>query len=469
MQIQPRNRVRRSQQHRQLQLCVPLVLITGDTPNKRDHIQHIDLKGLFAATGAGYWRVLSAEHVVDDIARVIGQVAATNVPVVLDIPLDIQHQDIDYKPSSFVQHMRQPVSPAEGALDEALGRLASANRPLILAGRGAVESGAREHLISLADLLGAPLATTASAKDLFNGHPYDLGVMGTSGLEWAVDVVAKSDCIAAFGAGLNYYTTVDGDLLSGKSVIHCDVNPGSIGRYFPVDSSVIGDAAMTAAAMVEQLKVADITPTTFRSSHLGDGVLSRAPRDDFDDQSDEHTLDMRTAMIVLDEVLPRDRVVVTDGGRFTAAPWRYLHVSEARNFVHTFAFGSIGLGIATAIGAAVARPDLLTVAVAGDGGGMMGLIELSTAVRNNIPFLLVVLNDGAYGAEYAKLERTGFGGNASFVEWPEFAEVGKALGGRGIAVRSEQELRDALTGVENLRDQLIVDIKANPHVSFGEI
>lgn len=82
---------------------------------------------------------------------------------------------------------------------------------------------------------------------------------------------------------------------------------------------------------------------------------------------------------------------------------------------------------------------------------------------------LVVLNDGAYGAEYAKLERTGFGGSASFVEWPEFAEVGSSLGGRGVAVRTEQQLRDAVVGIENLQDQLVIDIKANPHVSFGEI
>ncbi|MGV9862935.1 thiamine pyrophosphate-binding protein [Rhodococcus koreensis] len=447
----------------------PLVLITGDTPGKRDHIQHIDLKGLFAETGAEYHRTIRAEHVVDDIARILARVAATGVPAVLDIPFDISHQEIDYEPAAFAQFDRQPVHPDERALDEALGRLASANRPLILAGRGAVESGARDHLIALADLLGAPLATTASAKDFFRGHPYDLGIMGTSGLEWAVDVIAKSDCIAAFGAGLNYYTTVDGELLAERSVIHCDNNPGAIGRFFPISVPVIGDAAATAAAMVDHLKAAEVRPTTFRESQLGDGVLSRSPRESFDDKSGSQTLDQRTAMITLDELLPRDKVVVTDGGRFTAAPWRYLHVEESRNFVQTFAFGSIGLGTATAIGAAVARPDLLTVAVTGDGGGMMGLIEFSTAVRHNIPFLMVVLNDSAYGAEYGKLVRSGFDASACFVQWPEFAEVARGLGGRGVTVRTEKELRDAVAGLDALQDQLLIDIKADPHVSFTEI
>jgi thiamine pyrophosphate-dependent acetolactate synthase large subunit-like protein len=446
----------------------PVLLIVGDTPSKRDHIQHIDLHGVFSATGAEYRRVLSPKHVVDDIARLLAQVSATNRPVVLDIPFDIHHAEIEYEPAVFAQRDRQSVAPDPDAIDEALGRIASANRPLILAGRGAVEAGAKQTLEVLADLVGAPLATTASAKDLFQGHPYNLGICGASGTAWATDIIAKSDCVAVFGAGLNYYTTADGDLLRGKSVIHCDVDPSAIGRLFPASVSVIGDARKSAQAMVDQLVEAAISPTTFRSSQLGDGVLSRSPREDFVDQSDESTLDMRTAMVTLDEILPENRIVVTDGGRFTSAPWQYLHAPNARQFIHTFAFGSIGLGIPTAVGAAVAEPTVPTVVVTGDGGGMMNLIEFSTAVREGLPFLLVVLNDGAYGAEYAKLDRAGFGGSASFMRWPEFSAIGVALGGNGFAVRSEQELRDAIAATD-LSAQTIIDVKANPHVSFGEI
>jgi acetolactate synthase-1/2/3 large subunit len=443
----------------------PVLLITGDTPSQRGYPQQIELNALFSATGADYHRVVAPSHVIDDIAITLARVAATRRPLVLDIPSDIQNAEIEYLPSRFKPVKPQRIRPDEAALDAALGALASANHPLVLAGRGAVLSGAREPLIELADLLGAPLASTASAKDLFHGHPYNLGIMGNLGLDWAGGVMAQADCIAAFGAGLNRFTTVDGDLLNGCAVIHCDIDSGHIGRHAPVDFAVCADAAATAEAMVELLRAADAKPSAFRTSVLGDGVLAYSPRDDFRDQSSDTTLDMRTAMIILEELLPSDKVVVTDAGRFKSAPWRYLHVADARNFLQAGAFASIGLGTAAAIGAAAAAPHLRTVGVAGDGGGMMGLIEFSTAVRHRIPLVVVILNDGAYGAEYAKFEQHGYDAKNSYVDWPEFADVATALGGVGVTVRTTDELRATADLLNDLATPLLIDIKADPAVN----
>jgi acetolactate synthase-1/2/3 large subunit len=442
----------------------PLVLITGDTPAKRGYPQQIDLNALFAATGAEYYRVLTADNAVDDIAIVLARAAAQRRPVVLDIPIDLQLQDIDYQASKFRPYVPQAARPDEEALDAALGILASANRPLIVAGRGAVNSGAGPALVELADFLDAPLATTASAKDMFRGHPYNLGLMGSYGLPWAIDVMVKADCIAVFGAGLNHQTTVDGDLTDGRALIQCDVDAENIGRYTPVNAAITADAKATALAMVERLKAADFRPGSFRTAQLGAGVLDRSPRDDYRDRSSGATLDMRTAMIVLNEILPEERVIAVDGGRFMAVPWRYLHVSEPRDFIQTVAFGSIGLGTGAAIGAAVAAPDKLTVGVAGDGGAMMGLIEFSTAVRHGIPFVMIILNDGSYGSEYGKLEQHGYDPKKSYVEWPEFADVATALGGTGITVRTVDELRAAASRFTNLTEPLLIDIKSDPTI-----
>lgn len=443
----------------------PVLLITGDTPSQRGYPQEIDLNALFSATGADYYRVRSADLIVDDIAITLARVAATRRPLVLDIPITVQNATTDYSASRFRPVTGQRARPDQGALDDALGALASADRPLILAGRGAALAGAREALIELADLLGAPLASTASAKDIFAGHPYNLGVMGNLGLDWATQVMAKADCVAAFGAGLNEFTTVGGDLVKGRRVIHCDIDPAHIGRLTPVDVAVCADAAATAEAMVEQLRAAEVTPRSFRTAQLGAGVLDREPRDDFRDRSTASTLDMRTAMIILEEILPANKVVVTDAGRFKAAPWRYLHVTDARHFLQAGAWASIGLGTAATIGAAVAAPGLVTVGVAGDGGGMMGLIEFSTAVRHQIPFIMVILNDGAYGAEYAKFEQRGYEAKNSYVEWPEFADVATALGGTGITVRTAEDLRAASKLLTSPEGPVLIDIKADPTLS----
>ncbi|MBB3607054.1 thiamine pyrophosphate-dependent acetolactate synthase large subunit-like protein [Mycolicibacterium sp. BK556] len=441
----------------------PLVLITGDTPRRRHHPQEVDLRALFSATGATFHRVLRAEHVVPELSRVLAHAINTRRPIVLDIPFDLHHEDIDYRPALAPPLSLHAVAPTEDSLDMALGVLVNANRPLILAGRGALEAGAREELIELADLLGAPLATTAAAKDLFHGHPYNLGIMGNNGLDWAMDVIAKADCVAAFGASLGFYTTMDGELLPERSVIQCDVDPANIGRFQIPTVAVIGDARTTAATMMDRLRELGGKQVGFRTSALGQGVLEQRPTDDFVDHSTDTTLDVRTAMVILDDIFPKDRVLVTDGGRFVSMPWRYVHVEESRNFVHTFAWGSIGLGMATAVGAAVARPDLPTVCVAGDGGLMMGLIEFSTAVRENLPLLVVVLNDGAYGEEYDKFVAHGFAAENCFNTWPEFADVATAMGGRGATVRTQDQFRRAVAEATAHPGPMLIDVKTDPH------
>lgn len=176
------------------------------------------------------------------------------------------------------------------------------------------------------------------------------------------------------------------------------------------------------------------------------------------------TADMRVAADVLDRTLPPDRIVVTDSGRFSRAPWRHLRVNDPRDFVYTTSFGFIGLGISTAIGAAVGRPDRVTVGVVGDGGGMMGLIELSTAVRSAIPVLIVVMNDRSYGSEYSKLFAFGLDPHYPLVDWPDLGEVARELGARG---RTEQSCDDVESAVrEHLANPVptLIDVRCDPTI-----
>lgn len=447
----------------------PVLLLTGETPVKRGHAQEIDLSALFSATGAGYHRVRSADQLADDIAIQLAQIASSKRPIVLDISIAIQLTEVDYKPSRFQIPPDQAIGPDDDMLDSALGLLVSSNRPLILAGRGAVEAGAASALIELADVLGAPLANTASAKDIFAGHPYDLGTMGSYGFPWAVDVISRSDCVAAFGAGLHPHTTYDGDLLAGRRVIQCVRDPGQLARYSPVDIPIVGDARVTAELMVVKLRELGSKPSSFRAIQLGDSVCASHMALGFRDCTTDESVDMRTAMIELEKALPVDKVVVTDAGRFMAVPWRYLHVSNPRNFVQTAAWASIGLGLGTAIGAAVADTSRPTVVVAGDGGAMMSIIELSTAVRERLPLVLVVLNDGAYGSEYAKLVDHGFDPTGCFIDWPDFAEIATSLGATGVTIRNGEDLGRIHEVLARIEGPIVIDIKCDPHVDHRRL
>lgn len=445
----------------------PILLLSGDTPLRRDFVQHIDLRAAAAVCGAEYRDVLTAEHVVDDVAKALQHVGATRRPLVLDVAHPLLNQDIDYVTSSFIGRRSLATQADDESLDAALGILAAANRPVVLAGLGAVRSGARDELVELAARLGAPLATTLLAKDFFADASFNLGVFGTVSHRHAIDTISSADCIVAFGASLNDYTSSHGELLRDKAVIHVDSRPSAIGRYSAVSAAVVGDAKLVAGRMVEQLAALEARPRQFCTSRLQADLDAYDPSSEFQDATTDTTMDMRTAIIALDRILPADRAVVTDVGRFMRAPWLYFHVKEGGAFQHTVNFGSIGLGLATAIGASVGRPDRLTVGVVGDGGAMMGMMEFTTAVRERLPFVAVILNDGSYGAEYTKLQDAGLDPKHSLISWPEFADLARTMGGHGISVRTHADLERAAAMVAEDQLPLVVDVKADPTVDIG--
>jgi thiamine pyrophosphate-dependent acetolactate synthase large subunit-like protein len=445
-----------------------VVLICGDPIPRRDHIQAINLSALAHVAGARYHEVRSAEHIAEDIARVLAEVAVSRTPVLFNLPAATQMAEVDHPAAARTRAKDIIQAPAadEDALDTALGVLASARRPIVLAGSGAMEASARDDLIALADLIGAPMATTWLAKDLFTGHPWDLGVMGTVGSQIGLQCVSKADCIIAFGAGLNDFTTDAGSLLEGKALIHCDIDPRRLVRVRPTVAPVVGDARQVARAMVERLRASDHRPSSFRTDELRASLAKYAPTDDFEDTSTDVSIDMRTAMVRLDEMLPRKRVVATDGGRFMKAPMRYLSVRDPRSILHTANFGSIGLGIPTAVGAAIGAPDRVTVAVVGDGGGMMRLIELSTAVRFKLPLVVVVLNDACYGMEYHTLSTFGVDPQYALCHWPEFADVARSLGARAYTARNLNELDSLHDELAKIDGPVLIDVKADPAVDI---
>jgi thiamine pyrophosphate-dependent acetolactate synthase large subunit-like protein len=446
----------------------PLLVLTGDTPPRPDHLQRFDLRGLAALSGAGYVRIGDAGRAVDDLAEAVRWASVRSCPVVLDLPVPLQRNDVPSQPS-----LRPVEPPAVGApdacaLDQALGMLATARRPVVLVGRGGWD--ARTEALALASALGAPVGTTLLAKGLFAGESLDLGVVGTLATGTALRTVLDSDCVLVLGAGLNRYTTVDGSLIDGKAVIQVDRDPDRLGRWGPATVGLVADARTTSVAMLGQLRQAVHRPATGHSVDLAAMLAVEAQRPGTAEDGHD-TLDPRTVMRWLDLVAPTERVVVTDTGRFVYAPWRLLRTARPSDFAHTCNFASIGLGLGTAIGAAVAsrRP---TIAVVGDGGGMMNLLELSTAVRLGLPILVVVCNDGAYGMEYRHLQAEGLDPSPARNTWPDLTAVAAAVGARTACIRAVGDLErvaDQVAGMGSVGDgPLLLDVRCDPDVDVSE-
>lgn len=439
----------------------PIVLVAGDTdPGLPDHPQNIEQRQVADTAGAGFEPVRSLAGVPLATSRAFWRAVTERRPIVLNIPSQLQWAEEEYQPFTAQWTTQQATAPDPEVLDLALGIVASSTRPIVLAGRGAI--GARAELLVLAERLGAPVATTVLGSNLFRGDPFDLGLFGTLSHPVAAEAIASADCIVSFGASLNSYTTDSGRLLQGKRLVQCDIAPSSFGSVPKCDAGIVADAARTATTMVTWLDQIDHRPSGFRSEDLRARLAGRSWQGQHADQGSDDTIDPRTFTEALDRLLPQDRTVVVDVGRFM------LHgltvpVPEPMALVTTHGFQSIGLGTATAVGAGVARPDRPVVLLVGDGGFMMGgLAELQTAVRSGVDLIAVVYNDASYGAEHVQFHRKGLDPELSLNDWPDFADVAIAMGADGLTVRSNADLDILAKAIDTRRRPLLVDVKLDP-------
>lgn len=441
----------------------PLLLIAGDTEAlDRDHLQDVAQRDIVLPTGAGFEQVRSAETVADDLAVAVRRALLERRPIVLNVPIDYQWREIEYIPSKVRRVENQAVAADPAALDQAVGIVAAANRPIVLAGQGAATPEARAALIALAARIGAPLATTLRGRDLFRGEPHDLGIFGTLSTEVALDAIDKADAIIAFGASLNRWTTMEGSALAGKKVVHVDVEPRALQQFSPVHVGVVGDVVAVADAFVAMLDEAGAKPTGFASPQLAER-LATYDQGAYEDLGTDQTVDIRTALRRVDAAFPASRTLVTDAGRFVRHAFTYLHVPTPRAFVNTVNFGSIGLGMGNAIGAYLGAPDRPALLVVGDGGFMLGgLTEFNSAVRHGVDLVVVLINDGAYGAEHVQFRARELDPAISTFEWPDFGPVADALGGRGISVSNLAELDAALESIQERDRPVLIDIKVDP-------
>jgi thiamine pyrophosphate-dependent acetolactate synthase large subunit-like protein len=424
----------------------------------------VDQAALATAVGAVPERVYTAASAVADTARAVRRARLERRTVVLNLPLDVQAAAVPdgatgpSPPALPVLHLPRPAQPAVLALADLL---AGARRPVFLAGRGA--RGARAELAALADRCGALLATSAVARGLFAGSRWSLDVSGGFASPLAAELIGAADVLVAWGCALSMWTTRHGRLIGPHATVgQVDLDPDAIGAHHPVDLGVLGEVAQTAAAVDAELAGRPYQAAGYRDPALADRIAAEIRWRDvpFPDGSTAEAIDPRTLTIALDDLLPAQRLVAVDSGNFMGYPSMFLSVPDEQGFCFTQAFQSIGLGLATAIGAALARPDRLTVAALGDGGALMSIAELDTAVRLRLPLVVVVYNDSAYGAEVHHFGPDGH--PLATVRFPDtdIAAIGRGFGCAGVTVRRPADLAAVRAWLAGRPDcPLVVDAK----------
>lgn len=438
----------------------PIVLLAGDTPVATpQNLQNIDQRELAKAAGAGFEQMRAPETVTDDIANAFYRAQAERRPIVLNMPADFMWQEIEYDKVTYPVFDDPAMVPEGDNLDQAIGMIASAKRPVILAGGGAI--GAEDKLIALADRLEAPLATTLKAKGMFNRHNFNMGIFGTLSTPDGYETIDRSDCVIAFGASLHHFTTDQGKLMKGKRVVQVNNRIRDIGRNHHPDAALVADAGLTADNIVHWLDEAEISPSGF-TKELNIQTLAVHPPANAK-RSKAGTVNFVHALERLEKALPENRFLTTDGGRFMTEVWCRISATDARSFITTTNFGSIGIGLQHAIGAGFAVPDRPIVLFTGDGGFMMGGInEFNTAVRLNQDLITIVCNDSAYGAEHIQFVDREMNPSLAQFQWPSFADIATSLGGQGISVASNEELDAAVEAIEQRQRPLLIELKLDP-------
>lgn len=393
----------------------PMVVITGNTPSyhhPREAHQSMRLHAdasqgdIFKPICKRVWRVDDAKFLPEVMHRALN-IAQTGRPgaVLLDIPMDVFSQKIEAEP---VTRSRRPNFPrsmgdAQGVA-EAARLLAGAANPVIFAGNGVAMSGAFDELRALAELLQAPVATTLVGKGVFpETHPLSIGTTGIWGARVANDTTRNADVILAVGtafgeADCSSWRSDHTFDIPGSTLIQIDIDPQEIGKSYPVDIGILGDAKATLAQLAETLGASPRAAAVVEAQAETIAARKAAWREELKDTQLVDTKPIHPARLLMElsKAAPADAVFVTDVGWNKNGAGQQLEIASPAGFITSGGMATMGYSPGAAVGAKIGAPDRKVLGLVGDGGLMSVLGALTTAVELDIPVLWVLFNNFCY-------------------------------------------------------------------------
>ncbi len=422
---------------------IPMVVFAGDSPTTAAwYVQQLELGPLATATGARYLPVKSVDRMLDTVREAFYTARHERCPVVLGVPMDLQKAPFpwgaEYSPSTELMPTPQRPAPDPLLVDRLAAMIKEAKRPIILAGRGVLHSGAAPSIEALAERCGALLATSLFAKGLFDHNRFGIGVAGAYASPLAREAFAACDLLIGAGAGLGHYTTEAGYLYPNAKTVQIDLNPRGLYQGLRVaDMHIRADAKATAEAVLAKLVADHVASPGARTPMLANQIAAMAARPDSKEfLIAPNTVDPRPALLELDAAIPKDWTVICGGAHFAGIAVTHLYGRHAENVHVINDFGAIGSAFPVAVGAAAARNDGKVLLIEGDGSLMMHIQELETVRRHGIKMLICAINDGGYGAEVHKFRAQGYDAKSSQHGRGDIAAIARGFGLRGEKITS---------------------------------
>jgi acetolactate synthase-1/2/3 large subunit len=418
--------------------AVPLVILVGDTDRRGaetslQYLDHLEMTGPVSVYGT---RVESPETLPERIRSAFAKARLRSGPAVVEVPGDIQSgpaPEIAYEPRQLTPGRRYPdpdrVAAAADALDDS-------DRPVVLAGGGAVAADAGTALETLAERLGAPIATTFYGRGVLpESHPMVTGIAGTFMPPASAEFVPDADALLAVGAQLAGKTTRFGDLWQDATIVQVDVDAEAIGHHRPVDVGVLGDARRTVEALAEA-----VSPAPDRAADVRERISAATDPADLPVESAPDRIDPRELTVAVSELLPDDAIATVDSGNNTGFPAVFHRIEGDRRLLVNGNFGSMGYALPAALGAKFAAPDRPVVCYTGDGGALQVIQDVETAVRYGLDVVFVVYNDASYGIIRHRQRLEFDRETATAYDAPDLATVARGLGADAATVRDRADL-----------------------------
>lgn len=456
----------------------PVVSIAGSLSSNhvyRDAFQEVDQQTLFHPVTKKTWTVTSVDR-VPEMFREAFRVSMTprRGPVQLNLPRDVLSANAEFPSFQEPRFYRSQTVPAAAseAINKAAHKLASAKRPVIVAGGGIKNTGGHEQALALAEALNAPVVTSPGHGDAIPfGHSLNAGQMGPRGNPVASRLVKEADVILALGTRLGFNSTFYSydNINEQAEIIQVELDPTAIGRYFPVAIGIWADAPTAAVQLRETLEniqgraEVEAWTETFKS----DRRAYLAKRDD-EAKSDTQPIHPSGLFKELRHALPQDVVITMDAGTLCLQATDALNYWQPSSLFTPLDFGLVGFSFACGLGVKLARPERPVVSLMGDGGFGMTISELSTAVDHGINTVTVVMNNQCWGAEKA-YQRDFFGERyiGADVSSPPFDKAAELYGASGFRVDRIGDVGDVLQAALKCGKPAVVDVTVDPAALYS--
>ncbi|XHH10594.1 MAG: biosynthetic-type acetolactate synthase large subunit [Candidatus Bathyarchaeia archaeon] len=449
----------------------PVIALTGQIPTYsanssymigRDAFQEADILGITTAITKYSYQPRMVSEIPQMVTNAF-HIATTGRPgpVLIDLPKNVQAgvAEVEFTSKPEVRGYKLPQPPDPAKISQAAELLAKAERPILLVGGGVIWAGASDEIVQMSDLLMAPVATTFMGKGAFpENHPLSLGSIGMHGNPAANRLIGEADVLLAVGTRFSDRATANLDSFAKDAKkIQIDIDPAEINKNIEVDLAIAADAKpalkMLLSATSKKLKKGQGKVWTSRVKEAKEQLsplLKDLPRD----------LLPKALLSELRKLLPESGIVTTEVGQNQMWSALYMQALQPRTFISSGGLGTMGFGFPAAIGAKVACPDRMVVDIAGDGSFIMSEQELACSVTENIPVIVIVLNNSVLGM-VAQWQRTLYERRYNAVNLgksPDFVKLAEAYGAQGIRAGSLDEFNNAVKTALSSKVTTVIDV-----------